>query len=244
MPTWLREHCLELNINKTKLIQFRPYQKVPLNLTNISNEIGIKEVSTFNLLGLTIDTNLNWKKHIEVTNNKLSRFIYALSVLKRNTHIECALSAYYAYAYAWLRYGIILWGNSTDAHDLFVAQKKCIRIIANIRRPESCRPNFVKLKLLTLPCIYILEVALFVKKHLTQYEFVKSARRNNQLALPEPKLNMYKSGPYYQSIKVYNKIPDYIKTENKYNNFRNKLKDWLISKTYYSYKEFITETLE
>jgi hypothetical protein len=243
LDNWLREHCLELNMKKTKLMQFRPYQKSPLDLTSVSNELCLEEVNTFSLLGLNIDTNLNWKKHIEDIRNKLSRFIFALGVLKRNTHVECALSAYFAYAYAWLRYGVILWGNSTDAHDLFVAQKKCVRILANIRQPESCRPYFAKLKLLTLPSIYILEVGLFVRKHISQFQFCKSERRNNKLAIPGHKLNIYRNGPYYQCIKIYNQIPESIKKEDKYNIFRSKLKHWLMDNTFYSHQEFMTYDL-
>lgn len=231
-------------MNKTKLIQFRPYQKDPLDLSSIVHDIGIDEVNEFNLLGITLDTHLNWKKHVAKTKSLLSRFTYALSILKRNSHRECALAAYHGRACAWLRYGLLLWGHSTDANDLFILQKKCLRIIQNIRQTESCRPHFTQLKLLTLPSMYIMEAALFVKKNMTLFDFVKSSRRKNQLILPAPKIDLYMKSPYYRCIKIYNKIPETIKSENRMNVFYNNLKKLLINKCYYHWNEFmIDETL-
>jgi hypothetical protein len=240
---WLYDHCLELNTQKTKIIQFKPYQKTPLDLHTLTIKTEIQEVNEVNLLGLKLDSGLNWKGHVEHLKVKLSRFVYALSVIKRNTSVECARSAYHAYAYAWLRYGVVLWGHSVNAHDIFIMQKKCLRIIVNIRQPESCKNHFVKQNILTLPSIYILEIGMFVRKHMYLFEFVKSTRRQNKLVIPESKLNMFKQGPYYRSIKIYNNIPDYIKTEVKDTIFCTKLKNYLMEKAYYSVQEFMADTV-
>jgi hypothetical protein len=89
-------HNLELNNNKTHLIQFHPYQKPPLNLNTVKTIQNIREVQNIELLGINIDTHLNWKAHINKIKSKISKFIYALSVFKVNTHSKCALTAYYA----------------------------------------------------------------------------------------------------------------------------------------------------
>ncbi|KAL0803333.1 hypothetical protein ABMA28_017187 [Loxostege sticticalis] len=44
--------------------------------------------------------------------------------------------------------------NCSDATDLFVAQKKCLRIIVNIKPRVSCKPHFVQ-NVLTLKSIYV-----------------------------------------------------------------------------------------
>lgn len=127
--------------------------------------LGIDEVTDVKLLGLTIDTSINWKTHISTLKTKLSQFVYALCFIKRNTGKECALSAYYAYAHSWVSYGIILWGNSVEANDVFIMQKKYLRIIVNIQQLDSCKLHFQKNKILTLPSIYISEIATYVKKN-------------------------------------------------------------------------------
>jgi hypothetical protein len=125
ITSWLKQNNLSLNYTKTKIMQFRPYNKAPLDINQLifDNNI-IQSVGNFNLLGIVIDTHLNWKQHIQQVKSKLSKFSYALFELRHSTTKEAALSAYYAYAYSQLKYGIILWGNSTNINDLFVMQKK------------------------------------------------------------------------------------------------------------------------
>lgn len=238
---WLNEHNLKINNKKTKIIQFKPYQKQQLNLKTITQTLNIEEVNDFKLLGITIDTHLNWKKHIQTTKSKISQFIYALNLLKINTSKECALSAYYAYAYAWLKYGIIMWGHSVDANDLFVSQKKCLRIIVNIGRRDSCKPYFIKERILSLPSLYIFEACLFIRKNMNLFDHDRNPRRKNQLALPVPRLEIFRNGPQYRCIQIYNKLPSFLKDENNINTFKNKLRSLLIQKCYYSIDEYVTD---
>ncbi|KAF9813756.1 hypothetical protein SFRURICE_007911 [Spodoptera frugiperda] len=106
----MNEHYLEINFQKTKLIAFHPYQKSPLNLQFSFNNHIIETVNEFRLLGISIDKNINWKLHIKNIKSKLSKFIYAFREVKKTTNLQTALVVYYAYAYAWLSYGIIMWG--------------------------------------------------------------------------------------------------------------------------------------
>lgn len=248
ITTWLKEHNLELNFTKTKIMQFRPYQKNPLNINFSFNDIKLECVDTFKLLGLNIDTNLNWKAHIQNISGKLSRFTYALFELKKSTDQKSALTAYYAYAHSWLRYGIMIWGNSTDAEILFKLQKKCLRILANIGGMETCRPYFVKFRILTLTSLYILEICLFVKKHQHLFPLIQdqltqphNLRHKNMLALPSSKLTIFHSGPHAMSIKVFNKIPVEIKDTNNFNIFKNRLNRFLLTKSYYTLQEFFED---
>lgn len=69
---------------------------------------------------------------------------------------------YYAYAHSILQYGILVWGNSTEASKLFTLQKKCIRNTANIGPMESCKAYFTKYSL-TLTSLYIMETCISLK---------------------------------------------------------------------------------
>lgn len=247
--TWMTEHNLELNFNKTKIMSFHPRQKTPLDITFIYNGAKLETVKEFNLLGLSIDTNLNWKSHIQKIKSKLSKFAYALREIKKTTNLTTALVTYYAYAYAWLNYGVILWGNSTDAPTLFTLQKRLIRILANIDDTDSCKPHFQEHKLLTLPCIYILEMCKFVKnnqKLFTTREQIQTnytLRHKNRLNLPGSKLKIHSTSTLVMSVKIYNKLPDAIKNEVKFNIFINKLKQLLIRKCYYNVNEYLNDKL-
>lgn len=244
---WLSDNNLEINLKKTKIMQFRTRQRSPLDLSNLSNILGIEECNEFKLLGLVLDTHLNWKGYMETLRTKLARFTYALSILKRNTDYHTALSAYYANAYAWFNYSIVLWGDSVEFSDIFIKQKKLIRILANIKQRQSCRPHFKTLKILTLPSIYIMQMTLFVKKYRHFFkskseQFTNYNRRNrDKLVLPPSTLKQFSNGPYSRLINIYNKIPTSIKEIIKDSAFRCKLKEYLIHKSYYSVDEFLND---
>ncbi|KAJ8731244.1 hypothetical protein PYW07_004408 [Mythimna separata] len=113
-------------------MQYSPYQKRSLSIKYSFNDIPLQCLDEFRLLGLTVDTNINWKAHINFVSNKLASFAYALNDSKRSTDFKTAKTAYYAYAYSWLTYGIIVWGNCIEVEKLFILQKRCGRILANI----------------------------------------------------------------------------------------------------------------
>lgn len=242
---WLDEHGLKLNLAKTKIMQFHPYQKQPLKINIDYKQNKLETVQSSTLLGVELDRNFNWKPHVEKVSSKISKFIYALYKLKKCTDLKTATSAYYAYAHAWLSYGIILWGGSPDVTQLFILQKRCLRILVNISEMESCRPHFTSQKILTLTSIYILELCKFVRERKAVFPQVKdlittthNLRHKNRLALPNTQLQIVRNGAYYMSIKVYNKLPMNLKSIEKNSLFYKKLKEYLIQNCFYSIREF------
>lgn len=138
-----------------------------------------------------------------------------------------------------------MWGNSTDAPTLFILQKKLIRIIVNIEQTDSCKPFFIKHKILTLPCIYILEICKFVRKYTNFFttrgdkHSDRSVRYRNMLMLPSSRMSLHSNSTYVMSIKIFNKLPDEIKNETSDTTFTNKVKQLLIKKAYYTINEYI-----
>ena len=246
---WLRNHNLEVNFIKTKTISFNPHQKRPLNLSLNYRGAQIENVNAFDLLGIVIDRHVNWKPHIQKIVSKLSQFSYALRIIKRTTNLHTALTTYYAYAYAWLSYGILLWGSSTDAKHLFRSQKKLVRIIGNLKNDETCKPIFKSNNILTLSSIYILECCKFVKQHSNLFTkrsdvpMSHNLRNQNRLLLPASKLTLHATSPYVMCIKLFNKLPNDIKSINDLKNFTITLKKFLINKCYYDNNEYLNDNL-
>lgn len=242
---WLDQHQLQLNLEKTKIIQFKPYQKKTLQIMYYHKNILLDSVQSAKLLGIELDSGMTWKAHIQKLNAKLSTFIYALCQIKRTTDLATCLTIYYAYAHSWLKYGVILWGNSSSIAEIFTLQKRCLRIIANIKPTDSCRPHFIKFKILTLVSMYILEACKFVRKNSHLYSPLTGVKRNNRnehkLRLPTSKLQIFTSGPHCMAIKMYNKIPNEIKRIEKPHNFNKQLKQYLELKCYYNLQEFFDD---
>ncbi|RVE47108.1 hypothetical protein evm_008292 [Chilo suppressalis] len=153
LPKVIQNHCVAFADDV-------PRQKNPIEIKFSMGQTIIECIHNFTLLGLEIDTNITWKAHIEKIKNKLSRLIYALSEINRSTDLQTALAAYYAYAYSWLHYGVILWGNST--------------------------------------------------------------------AVQASRLEMFSSSTFVMCIKIYNKIPQHLRSEVDDKSFLRALKDYLI----------------
>lgn len=189
---------------------------------------------------------MTWKPYIQRLKSKLSSFTYALHQLKRVTDFKTALTAYYAYAHSRLSYGVVIWGNCCEVDDVFILQKKCVRILANIDQMVSCRPYFVKYQLLTLTSIYIMEICKFVRKHNDLYSILENKhkrnnRDQNKLIKPFTKLELVSSSPHHMAIKIYNHIPNSLKNIKKDSLFIKKLKMFLIENCYYDIKEFFND---
>lgn len=244
VENWLQDHNLNINYKKTKIIQFRSYQKPNLDINLQIKNTNIDTTNSFCLLGINIDTHLNWKSHIHKIKSKLSQFIYALYQIERSTDTATALTAYYAYAYSLLRYGVMLWGNSVDADQLFIIQKKIIRIISHIKNTQSCKPYFKKLHILTLPCIYIYDISTFVFKNKEKFQQFRdthniNTRNKNKLYLPPSRIKMLNESPYYMAIKIYNNLPIEITSETNSSKFHSRLKTFLLDRCFYSIQDYI-----
>ena len=248
---WFEQNNLNVNISKTKHISFCNYKMANQALKIIGRGNKIEEVDCTKFLGISIDKNCNWKKHIETICNRLNSFAFALRNLRKTVGRNAALMAYHGYVSSVLRYGlIILWGNSTDSDKAFIVQKKCLRAVFGIGPLESCRPILKENKLLTLACLYILEMGLFVKKHPTLfnkadsenlYKFGKMSRDPTKLAMPRCGTAFCHKNTSCMAIKIFNKLPKPIR-ELPTNLFQKELKTWLIENCFYADNDFFNYT--
>lgn len=242
MTAWLESINLKVNLTKTKLVQFRNYKKKDLDIDIIYKNTFIEEVTDIGFLGVHIDKHLNWAKHIEKLNNKISSYCYALSVLVDVSSIEVAINAYYGNVYPLLLYGILFWGNSVDVKKAFVMQKRCLRIIFNKPNEESLRTTFKEKGFLTVTGIFILEICLFVRRNKNKFKKVSdqhnvNVRDKDRLVLPTIKCMIYDKSTFVTAIRIYNKLPNDIKHAAD-KEFKKVLKKWLIGNVFYDLNEF------
>lgn len=109
---------------------------------------------------------------------------------------------------------------------------------------ESCRPLFSALQILTFPSVYLLELLTHVHtnydQYNTQHTHEYNTRNKQMLKFPFHRLTLLERTPQYMGIKAYNKISNETKTLNS-KQFKIKIKNWLLQKTYYSIKEFLED---
>lgn len=240
---WLNYNNLCVNLSKTKYIQFYNKNGRKQSLFVRHDDEPIEECTTVKFLGIYIDANLTWKGHVTEVCKKINRFTYALYRLTKLSNQDTALVAYHGYVCSTLRYGLVLWGNSVDVNRAFLIQKRCIRAICGVGPMVSCRPLFKKLKLLTLPAMYIFDICIFTKTNIEEFKMKHeicnfSTRYPNRLVAPSCSTTCYQKNCYYMSIKIFNKIPDSIKNLP-INKFKTALFKLLCEECFYSIDEFL-----
>lgn len=239
--TWFRDNSLQVNIAKTQVINFtraKSEQILDLNVCNTE----LQTVYSTKFLGVFVDCELNWKTHVAYVTTKCSKYLYLIRQLSTITDPGVTLTAYYGLIYPQLKYGVLLWGNSTNSIDVFIVQKAVIRAIFGLSRTESCFDYFKTKGLLTLPCIYIFEAALFVKKNPTLFETVRNChtlntRQISNLHQPFSSKTFILKNCYHMSIRIYNNIPNELKLLP-IPRFKFMFKQFLVSKAFYDIESF------
>ena len=129
---WVRNNKLELNWTKSKIITFGADNITLENLTKIKiNNTIIDEVSSYKLVGITIDRKLTWKNHIAGLCNSLKYINFLLNRIKNYTPINTMLLIYNSLFQSKLSFGIAIWGGiyKGQTKQLEILQKKAIRAI-------------------------------------------------------------------------------------------------------------------
>jgi len=149
--SWLAANELVLNETKTHTFLF----------STKANSTSFETPPKF--LGITLDPTLNWNSHIIGLKKKLSSSIYALKRLCGELEREDVRKAYFGLFQSHMSYGLLVWGASPHAQNIFLLQKKAIRIISGSGQLEHCKPLFQNLKILTLHSLYILHCLLYMQ---------------------------------------------------------------------------------
>lgn len=244
--SWFSFNKLAVNFEKTNYIIFATKNNMNKEIKLKYNETYLKSVKAIKFLGLLIDSNINWKDQVKYISKKLSAACFSLRQLSQLVSKETLKIVYFSYFHSIMSYGVAFWGNSTDFKQIFILQKKAIRILCKKSYRDSCKNLFKEEKILTMPCTYIYETFLYAVNNFNNFDLNSdihkySTRSNNNMFVPSASLSIYQKGVYAKSIKFYNILPQHYKTLCKVNkkSFILKLKDVLLTQAFYSIDEFL-----
>jgi hypothetical protein len=229
--SWLSHNELHLNKDKSQTIHF----------TLSHNFANKNSVNSVKLLGIYLDQSVTWNKHIDFVINKLSKSYYIIRKLKSNISSEFLKMSYFALFHSHITYGILLWGSAPRCRQIFLWQKKVIRVMAGLSYRESCRGHFKRLNILTTPCIFILYAILYVKSNLNLFSsgndnHCYGTRFNNLLKIPKARIAKTFNTYSVYGVKYFNLLPDHIKVLNS-SNFKIQLKNILLKSEGYNFDE-------
>lgn len=228
VQTWCDKNMLMLNKSKTVIVYF--------------NRLTPEHHTTF--LGTLIDNRLAWCEQIDIVCKKLNKAFYAILKMKENVDKGVIKIMYYALAYSHMSYNVMLWGRASKAIRVFVAQKKIIRLMYNMKPRQSCREIFKKENILTFPSIFIYKCAVFSFLNPDLFEQNKTYHTYNTRSCTDFRITLHSTSqfersPSYSCIKIFNCLPVEIKNTNSVYTFKKKLKLYLLQNSFYSIDEFL-----
>jgi len=165
LTDWFRANKLSLNLSKTYYMLFTNSRLTNINLIDI--QIGdevVKRTSHVKFLGIIIDDQLKWDKHINAASKRITSAFYAINSAKHVLNRKHLKTLYYALVYPHIIYGITLWGHTYQVHlsKIIILQKKIVRVISNSEYNAHTEPLFKTLQIIRIADIYKLQVVKFV----------------------------------------------------------------------------------
>ncbi|KAK9743837.1 hypothetical protein QE152_g8302 [Popillia japonica] len=121
-----------MNINKTNYIVFNPSSANNTDIRVELNDIQLENKKSARFLGITVDAKLNWNEHCAELVKRINVICFQIRKLKLILPHSFLLQYYYAQVYSRLSYGVVFWGGSVGAQDVFIAQKRIVRSFEQI----------------------------------------------------------------------------------------------------------------
>jgi hypothetical protein len=163
----LKINKLSLNIKKTHFILFHFRQKkITLDFKLKIDNSEVEQATYTKFLGVVLQENLSWKNHISILSNRIHKNVGVLRALKHKLPTNILFKLYNTLVYPYLQYCNIAWASQQNIHikNLFILQKKAIRVVCKAHWNAHTTPLFRKLGTLKLDDINKLQTGCFMYK--------------------------------------------------------------------------------
>ena len=239
---WMLANKLTLNIEKSHFIIFSRKQYTYLAHSLKINNKEITLVNETKFLGLTLNYNLKWNKHIQNITLKISRLNGILYLTRHLISIETLKYIYISLIQPHLIYCNSLWGNTflSTLKPLITVQKRVIRTITSTSRYTHSAPLFEQLQIFDIKQINTYYTALYVYKCInnilyndTIFSFsVETHNRDlrDPLRLRVPRCASTQRQQYIRchGCNVWNSLPLIIRNSESLRIFKTRLKLFLL----------------
>lgn len=233
---WVLCNRLSVHLDKTKyiIVTNKKYSQLPPLFINFDM---IQQTEFHKALGVTLDSKLSFKYHIDDVCQKLSRSASLFHNLKDLAPINILIGLYYAHAHSHLSYCLALFGSTYPTHlqNLFVLQKKIIRLVTN--QPPFSHTNdlFKQTKIPKFFDMVKLEIASYMFKNKNNGIFRTlihgyETRFRENLVTPNHVLSIFEKSLEYNGPRIWNSIPVEIKNKRTPKSFRRSFKSLLVTR--------------
>ena len=244
---WLNDNRLIINTTKSSVMlvgsKTVEHDNISLNL----DRILLPQVTEQKILGVLIDSKLNWKPHIETLERSLSsklgllhRVSYFLPVSKLQLICNAIIQSRFDY-------GITLWGSCCKTYlcTLQRMQNRCARIVSkNFDFNVSVSLLIKNLGWMNIHNRFLYFVGIIMFKYVNSllpanlanmfnlvrntHHYSTRSSSSNDIALPLPRTQMFKRMLLFNGPKVWNSIPDNIRSSTNLVCFKAMYKTYLL----------------
>lgn len=242
---WCQTNSMVPNPSKTECMLVTTRQKHQLNPPPLKLSIGqqpITQVREHRLLGVTVDDQLSWHSHTNSLCKVLSKNLFLLSRLVQFTDVSTRQLFYTAHIKSHLDYGSTVWDGCSDItiKRINSLHRRAAKLILKGSHTQLSTDDKLKeLNMLPLrkhllfnKCVFMRKItitkspgylAVLFKAPHTPYPTLR-----NDLVVPRPRLDIFKSSLSYSGAKEWNLLPKELKSIMTINAFKTRLHQHLL----------------
>ena len=219
-----RENRLSIHPIKTEAVLFGTHQRIAANneLDLVLGNARVKRAQHYKYLEITLDANLNFYEHVNRLYCKLPSRLRALRRTRKHLTIDAANKVYTATILPLLDYCDITWSSTgkTACARLDKLQERTSKLILPQSREPLKHLKWLPLAkrrdmhstTMTFRCMSG-KVPVSFKQHFKSNSCPYELRKKiNNLMIPRVKTEIARESFYYSGAKLYNNLPNKIKT--------------------------------
>lgn len=218
---WLDRNLLTLNPSKTKYLCFHKTKPSAPNFPTILHlhsdcDHGscscqtIDRATDIRYLGIVVDENLSFRKHIEAASARMRKLIFVMKLLRHSADSDTLRLVYTSLGESLLSYCISVWGGSCVTSMLMLerAQRAVLKTMCNKPILFPTKALFAEVKVLNVRQLYILKACLKVHRQVLNSPEYPNMSRKRIFKLPTVavRTTFAQKLPTYLLPHVYNRI--------------------------------------
>lgn len=196
----------------------------------------IETVVDYKYLGVTIDQNVTWSKHISSLKQYLLSSIRLFYRLRKYCLLNTLKMVYYGIFHSKLQYGITCWGGAyrNKLQPLTILQKCAIRNVCKTNRFAHSMSLFRAIQILPVRHLYYYKVMKvffmrggYLQSPISDMHNLRSTTRY-VVNLPNFRTTSYRNFYSIVSCNLFNRLPVEIRNIRNISAFLKKVKSWLL----------------
>ena len=230
---WYEKNSMKNNIGKTEILVMSKGKKTEELVITVVDEgklVEIKSKKEIKILGIFLDSRLEWTKQVNSVKRKAINTIRNLHRIRKLLPVKEKIKLYNTLATPHFNYADVVWGGcgKTNSRKLQTAQNFALRSIMNKRKTDSASEIRKELKFLNLHEKRQVHEAVFINKALLHKQSANITEQYQQyipttntryaqagkLTVPKHNTTKFENSPLYRTIRTWNNIPTNIPKQN------------------------------